>query len=172
MHQSYSCSFKNKIRVPHPQGENLNLRSATSKESSVVIDVIDGDAGRAIDEDQFYKDLRGMQKETNCTEKVVLQFISKFEKYCKCPIQSSLSSHDKKMQVNFEFEFVANSRCVVHILPQAQAGVGFLSLNGCPGCDKFVYLPNDKRKTCPYVKADGQICGEPRFNEDGQPKEV
>ena len=102
MHQSYSCSFKNKIRVPHPQGENLNLRSATSKESSVdVIDVIDGDAGRAIDvdEDQFYKDLRGMQKETNCTEKVVLQFISKFEKYCKCPFKSSLSSHDKKMQV-------------------------------------------------------------------------
>ena len=105
MHQSSSCSFKNKIRVLHPQGENLNLRSATKEESSVdvidVIDVTDGDAGRAIDvdEDQFYKDLRGMQKETNCTEKVVLQFISKFEKYSKCPIKSSLSAHDKKMQV-------------------------------------------------------------------------
>ena len=48
----------------------------------------------------------------------------------------------------------------------------FFALNGCQGCNKFVYLPTDKRRSCPYVKADGQVCGHSRFHEDGQPKEV
>ena len=55
---------------------------------------------------------------------------------------------------------------------QAKAGVGFLALNGCNACNKFVYLPDDKRTICPYVKANGEVCGEPRYDSNGQPKEV
>ena len=58
------------------------------------------------------------------------------------------------------------------LLMQAKAGVGFLALHGCNKCNKFVFLPDDERKTCPYVKADGQVCGESRYDTNGKPKEV
>lgn len=58
------------------------------------------------------------------------------------------------------------------LLSQAKAGVMFLALNGCTGCNKFVYLPSDKRESCPYVKKNGEVCAEPRYGANGQPKEV
>jgi len=47
-----------------------------------------------------------------------------------------------------------------------------MALNGCIGCNKFVYLPSDKRTSCPYVKENGEVCAEPRYGANGQPKEV
>ena len=157
--------------MPHPQGENLNLES----KSCHVDGVTGGGAIDAIDEEKFYKDLRRLQQRTLCTEKTVLDFISTFEKYSNCPVNSSLRACDKKMQVKFEF-FVSliqfHTSHLLYILSQAKAGVMFLALNGCTGCNKFVYLPSDKRKNCPHVKANGEVCGEPRFGANGQPKEV
>ena len=48
----------------------------------------------------------------------------------------------------------------------------FVVLNGCPECNKFVYLPEDKRKNCPYVKANGEVCGKSRYDKFGKPVEV
>jgi len=85
--------------VPHPQGENLNLESTSCH--------VDGAAGGGaidgIDEEKIFKDLRQLQQRTLCTENTVLEFISTFEKYSKCPVNSSLRACDKKMQVKFEF---------------------------------------------------------------------
>ena len=83
--------------MPHPQGENLNL------ESSHVDGVAAGGAIDGIDEEKFYQDLRRLQQRTLCTENTVLEFISTFEKYSKCPVNSSLRACDTKMQVKFEF---------------------------------------------------------------------
>ena len=58
--------------------------------------------------------------------------------------------------------------CVV----QEKAGVSFLILHGCVECNKFVYVESDERKNCPYVKADGVVCGEPRYDSNGKPREV
>ena len=54
---------------------------------------------------------------------------------------------------------------------QTRAGVGFLILHGCVKCDKFVFTPDDKRTHCPYVHVNGHVCGEPRFDVNGKPKE-
>lgn len=51
---------------------------------------------------------------------------------------------------------------------QKAAGIRFLRLNGCTGCHKFVYLPDDRRTHCPCVKADGNVCGSPRFDAQGK----
>ena len=59
----------------------------------------DGQRKEAVDGEQFYKHLRRLQKETNCTEKTVLKFVSTFEKFSKCPVQHSLRAADRKMQV-------------------------------------------------------------------------
>ena len=55
---------------------------------------------------------------------------------------------------------------------QTKAGVSFLILHGCVECNKFVYVETDKRKNCPYVKANGDVCGAPRYDSNGVPKEV
>ena len=48
---------------------------------------------------------------------------------------------------------------------QKEAGVRFLALNGCPGCNDFVFLPEDPREVCPK-------CGDPRYDSLGKPLEV
>ena len=54
---------------------------------------------------------------------------------------------------------------------QAEAGVQYIILHGCAKCDRYVYVPADKRDTCPHVNEDGQVCGEPRYDTCGEPKE-
>ena len=58
------------------------------------------------------------------------------------------------------------------LLWQAQAGVRYFILHGCVKCNKFVYVPSDKRATCPYAKPNGEVCGAARYDEDGKPREV
>ena len=86
--------------MPHPQGENLKLESSST---SCHVDGGGGARDGRSDEAKFYKDLRRLQQRTGCTEKTVLEIISTFEKYTKCPVNSSLRACDKKMQVKFEF---------------------------------------------------------------------
>ena len=52
------------------------------------------------------------------------------------------------------------------------AGVDFIILHGCPECDKYVYTPEDKANNCPYIKADGTVCGYSRYDESHVPHEV
>jgi len=103
---------------------------------------------------QFCKDIREAQKRTRCTEATVINFIQTFEKYLKIPVmaRASLRRCDKNMQ--------------------QKAGCHFIILNGCVGCDRFVYLPNDKRTHCPRHKPDGSVCGAARYKLDGKPREV
>jgi hypothetical protein len=52
------------------------------------------------------------------------------------------------------------------------AGSNYIILNGCPECNRHVYLPTEKAMTCPFVKRDGNICGHPRFDTNKKPFEV
>lgn len=96
---------------------------------------------------RFCKELRDVQRRTKCTEATVIEFLATFGKYLQCPQPKlDLTGNDKIMQ-------------------QA-AGVSHLILNGCAGpCNKYVYLPSNKRTHCPK-------CGYPRYGEDGQPNEA
>ena len=55
---------------------------------------------------------------------------------------------------------------------QERAGVKYVILHGCAKCNRFVYVPSDERKNCPYVQENGRECGAARFDEDGKPQEV
>ena len=48
------------------------------------------------------------------------------------------------------------------------AGVNFFRLDGCPKCNRHVYTPEDRRTRCPVVKANGEVCGAPRFDNKGK----
>ena len=106
--------------------------------------------------EEFCNDVRQIQRRTKCSEATVVDFLATFEKYIDCPtagiMAKSLRECDKIMQ--------------------QRAGVNFIILNGCPQCEKFVYTPDDKRSFCPYVLNGGAVCGAPRYNADGKPKEV
>ena len=47
---------------------------------------------------------------------------------------------------------------------QKQAGVEVMPLDGCVECDNFIFLPNDKRRQCPF-------CDTERYKPNGEPKE-
>ena len=105
--------------------------------------------------ERFCSDLRRLQSRSKCTNALCADIVSTFARYLKVSptdFRATFRAHDKKMQ--------------------QEAGVSFLRLNGCPKCHKFVYLPDDPRSNCPYVKADGSVCEHPRFDADGKPFEV
>ena len=93
-----------------------------------------------------------MQERTKCTERTVIDFVNTFSKLLNCDMSRRINAHDKKMQ--------------------DEAGTTYLVLHGCTKCHKFVYLPSDPRKSCPYVKTNGEVCGHPRFSTDSTPNEV
>lgn len=100
---------------------------------------------------QFCADLRRLQQRSKCTEAICADIVATFGKYLNISPQN-FRAQDKKMQ-------------------QA-AGVKFLRLNGCVGCHKFVYLPSDPRRQCPYINKNGSVCGCDRLNVDNKPREV
>ena len=118
-------------------------------------DVSDEDSSSDDEDDggeKFCRDVRDLQRRTNCSDATVIDFIATFGKYLKC---STPEIDFKKFDVKM----------------QSRAGVGFLILHGCVKCDKFVFTPDDKRTHCPYVKPDGEVCGGDRFDADGKPIE-
>ena len=78
--------------------------------------------------------------------------IRTFRSYLRCDVVTNFRSVDKKM---------ANV-----------AGTHFLRLNGCIGCDKHVYLPDDRTKFCPRRLETGAVCDHPRYDPKGKPYEV
>ena len=100
---------------------------------------------------QFCADLRKIQQRSKCSEALCTDVVLTLGKYLNVTPQN-FRKYDKQMQ--------------------SAAGIKFLRLNGCTGCKKYVYLPSDRRRVCPRVKEDGNICGSPRFDDQGKALEV
>ena len=100
---------------------------------------------------EFCSDLRRLQQRNKCTNATVDDICATFAKYLKMPAPD-FSACDRQMK--------------------KEAGAGFLRLNGCPKCHQHVYVPKDRRKTCPHVHANGNVCGHSRFDENGKAWEV
>ena len=103
------------------------------------------------DEEQFYHQIRLIQRRTKCSNHVYDQFVRIFKKLSK-EKGRSIKSFDKKAK--------------------RAAGTEYLILHGCPKCDKYVYGPNDPNDHCPFRKEGGAVCGHPRFDAHNQPWEV
>ena len=94
--------------------------------------------------------LRNVQRKTGCTTRtlsITLQELRSFlkEEYQQDLPHSNFRSIDKV--INAKYEVIS------------------LKLNGCVGCNKYVFIPSDKTKRCP-------LCRFPRHNVKGQPNEV
>ena len=68
--------------------------------------------GEVVDVEQFFKDLRQLQRRTHCTEQTVLEFVQTFEKYTNSVVPSSLSVCDKKYMYTRRRELHAISMSV------------------------------------------------------------
>lgn len=88
---------------------------------------------------RFCADLRRLQQRNKCSNATCEDICSTFAKYISVDLHD-FKSFDKEMK--------------------REAGVSFLRLNGCPWCDKHIYLPDDRRKFCPS-------CNKSRFDEKG-----
>jgi len=93
---------------------------------------------------QLCSDLRRIQQRHKCTDSVCADVVLTLSKYLSVT-PANFRKYDKIMQ--------------------KEAGVRFLALNGCPGCNEFVFLPEDPRQVCPK-------CGDPRYDSLGKPLEV
>ena len=89
--------------MPHPQGSNFSKNSNLKKEDRTRGNVDEN--GEVVDVEQFFKDLRQLQRRTHCTEQTVLEFVQTFEKYTNSVVPSSMRVCDKKMQVHKKFKF-------------------------------------------------------------------
>ena len=116
--------------------------------------------------DELCVDLRRLQQRSGCSDKTCDDILRTFSKYLSLDAPINFRKQDKKLQ-----EF---------------AGATVLRLNGCPRCNKHVYLPTDGDASCPYVftKSDlndesvtidaveGEVCGHNRYDENGKALEV
>ena len=103
-------------------------------------------------EDRFLHKVRLLQRKTKCSNTVCNQFVSLFKRYSNESTGRGLQSFDTKAK--------------------RAAGLDYLVLHGCPGCKKYVYRPGDVNVNCPFVKLDGTVCGQPRYDESNKPREV
>ena len=97
---------------------------------------------------QFFADLRCLQSRSKCTEAMCADIVSTFAKYMNVKsvdFRTRARKADKKMQ--------------------AEAGVQFIEIHGCVGCNNFVFTPDDKSTHCPR-------CGDARYDNDNKPREV
>ena len=94
---------------------------------------------------QFCRDLRKVQMRTKCSDKTCNDFIRTFGPRLPFEPPRLVWSCDSQL----------------HKL----SGMTMLVLNGCIGCNQYVFLPTEQRNSCPR-------CGANRFNESGQPYEV
>ena len=99
-----------------------------------------------IDEDEFLRDVRDVQRKTKCSNKTCLEFVNLFSKYAdNYESKKSLAAVDKELK--------------------DAAGVEFMQPDGCVNCNSFVFTPKDKRTECP-------CCGHARYNSDGKANEA
>ena len=110
-------------------------------------------ADSATEEDLlFFHEVRVLQRRTRCSNFVCNEFVKAYKKFSPTPVKSTIHEFDNKAK--------------------HAAGCNYIILHGCPNCNRHVYLPTDKERTCPFVNEDGSICGHPRFNGRGKPLEV
>lgn len=122
---------------------------AEGEEAAKWVNIVGGPFSK---DDNFCADLRRLQQRSGCSNTTCEDFLTTFRKYLGIKAPKNWKSYDKKMH--------------------EVAGAEMLRLNGCPKCGKHVYLPESKAITCPHVQANGAVCGEPRYDENGKPKEV
>ena len=103
-------------------------------------------------DDLFLHEVRVLQRRTRCSNFVCTEFVRAYRKLAPNPVERSLKDFD--------------------IDAKDAAGSNYIILNGCPECNRHVYLPTEKAMTCPFVKRDGNICGHPRFDTNKRPFEV
>ena len=107
--------------------------------------------GGLVEEDMLCVDIRRLQQRSRCSDVTCRDIIKTMSKYLRIDAPESFRATDKKMKD------VAGATC--------------LRLNGCTGCNRHVYLPDDKSKFCPRRKDDG-MCETPRYDAHGKPHEV
>ena len=108
--------------------------------------------GAFTEADNFCCDLRRLQQRSKCSDQTCNDILKTFAKYLRIDVPCNLRKFDKTFK--------------------KEAGAEVLRLNGCVGCHKQVYLPRDRTEFCPRVKADGTVCGHPRYKDNGKPHEV
>ena len=113
------------------------------------INLVDGPFTKA---DELCVDLRRLQQRCKCSDATCDEILRTLSKYLSLGDTTNFRKCDKKMH--------------------DMAGTTVLRLNGCPKCNKHVYLPTDKESSCPHVNEDGQVCGHSRYDADGKPLEV
>lgn len=96
---------------------------------------------------QFFRTLRTVQRETRCTTKTLMTFIKEIRPFLKfeCAPPSSFRGIDTDLRRHG------------HAIS--------LELHGCVQCNNHVFLPSDKAKRCP-------LCRFPRFSASGKANEV
>ena len=110
-------------------------------------------ASKMMNHDCFFQEVRMLQRKTRCSNFVCNEFVRTFQKFAPPDaVKKSIHRFDTKAK--------------------RAAGSNYIVLHGCPGCNRHVYLPQDKQKRCPFIKEDGTICGHPRFDSKGQALEV
>ena len=95
-------------------------------------------------EDDFCISIRRLQQRHGCTDMCCKDMVDTFRKYLRMDVPVNFASTDKKMQ--------------------KAAGTTVMRLNGCVGCHRHVFTPDDKAKSCPH-------CNTPRYNSKGKPFE-
>ena len=103
-------------------------------------------------DDEFFHEVRLLQRRTRCSNFVCEEFVKTYKKFTPVPVTKRMDEFDD--------------------LAKKAAGCNYIVLHGCPECNRHIYLPTDKAKSCPFVKEDGNICAHPRFNEHGKAFEV
>lgn len=93
---------------------------------------------------QFCTDLRKIQQRNKCTNALCSDVVLTLGKYLNIT-PKNFRKYDKILQ--------------------QEAGIRFLRLNGCTTCNKFVFLPEDRRRLCP-------LCQGPRFDANNKALEV
>lgn len=108
-------------------------------------------AGPFTKADNICVDLRRLQHRSKCSDNTCADALRTFAKYLGFA-PNNFRKCDNKIK--------------------KAAGASMIRLDGCVGCDRYVYRPGEKLAHCPRVKEDGSLCLHPRFDEQGQPHEV
>ena len=131
------------------EAEREEQTEAEHEEAAKWVNIVGGPFSK---DDNFCADLRRLQQRCGCSNTTCEDILTTFRKYLGIEGPKNWKSYDKKMR--------------------EMAGAEMLRLNGCPKCRKHVYLPKSKATTCPYVQPNGAVCGAPRYDKKGDPKEV
>ena len=107
--------------------------------------MMDNDDATMGDDDALFADLRRIQRQTRCSDKLIKSVINAVGQHSGKQFKKTLYSFDKEAQ--------------------KIAACTFIKLHGCKACNRHVFTPWDRDRTCP-------LCGGQRFDVDGRPKEV